>query len=88
MLNAIEPRRKMIAREADVSGLRLWISRLDTTLTSPQVGVPMIRRWVLPDRPLPIMMLKEGMAVVYTSGGGEYGPWGLDGMRAIEAEAR
>jgi hypothetical protein len=35
-----------------------------------------------------MMMLKEGMAVVYTSGGGEYGPWGLDGMQAVEAEAK
>lgn len=33
-------------------------------------------------------MLKEGMAVVYTSGGGEYGPWGLDGMKAVEAQAK
>jgi hypothetical protein len=34
------------------------------------------------------MMLKEGMAVVYTSGGAEYGSWGLERMQAIEDEAR
>jgi hypothetical protein len=34
------------------------------------------------------MMLKDGMAVVYTSGGGEYGPWGLAKMQAIEADAK
>lgn len=34
------------------------------------------------------MMLKEGMAVVYKAGGAEYGPWGLDEMLKVEAEAR
>jgi hypothetical protein len=53
-----------------------------------QVAVPYIRRFLLPDRPLPMMMLKEGMAVVYTSGGGEYGPWGMEGMKAVEAQAK
>lgn len=28
------------------------------------------------------------MAVVYESGGAEYGPWGLDKMKQIEAEAK
>jgi hypothetical protein len=34
------------------------------------------------------MMLKEGMAVVYESGGAEYGPWGLEGLKRVEAQAR
>ena len=50
--------------------------------------MPYISRWILPDKPLPLMMLKEGMAVVYTSGGAEYGSWGLEKMQAIEEEAR
>lgn len=33
-------------------------------------------------------MLKEGMAVVYESAGAEYGPWGLDGLKQVEATAR
>jgi hypothetical protein len=33
-------------------------------------------------------MLKEGMAVVYTSTGGEYGPWGLERMKELEADAK
>ncbi|RSH89396.1 putative endonuclease lcl3 [Saitozyma podzolica] len=52
------------------------------------VAVPYIKRWWWTDRPLPLMMLKDGMAVVYTSGGGEYGPWGLTKMQAIEADAK
>lgn len=28
------------------------------------------------------------MAVVYESGGAEYGPWGLEKMKAVEQEAR
>lgn len=50
--------------------------------------MPYISRRILRDKPLPLMMLKEGMAVVYTSGGGEYGSWGLEKMQAIEAEAK
>ena len=53
-----------------------------------QVAVPYISRLLLPGRPLPMMMLKEGVAVVYESGGGEYGPWGLQGMKAVEHEAK
>jgi hypothetical protein len=53
-----------------------------------QVAVPYIHRWVWRNQPLPLLMLREGMAVVYTSGGSEYGPWGLDGMQAVEAEAK
>lgn len=33
-------------------------------------------------------MLKEGMAVVYTQGGSEYGPWGLEKMQRLEDEAK
>jgi endonuclease YncB( thermonuclease family) len=34
------------------------------------------------------MMLREGHAVVYTQGGSEYGPWGLEAMQKVEDEAR
>jgi hypothetical protein len=50
--------------------------------------VPYIRRRILPNKPLPVMMLKDGMAVVYESGGAEYGPWGLEGLKKHEAAAR
>jgi hypothetical protein len=40
------------------------------------------------DKPLPVMMLQEGMAVVYEAGGGEYGPWGIQGLKAYEAIAQ
>ena len=33
-------------------------------------------------------MLKQGMAVVYESAGAEYGPWGLNGLKRLEAAAR
>lgn len=33
-------------------------------------------------------MLRTGMAVVYESGGAEYGPWGLERMKQVEAEAK
>jgi len=33
------------------------------------------------------MMLQEGMAVVYESGGAEYGPWGLEGMKVAQRQA-
>lgn len=52
------------------------------------MAVPYIRRFILRDKPLPLMMLEKGMAVVYTSGGGEYGEWGLEKMQAIEAQAK
>jgi endonuclease YncB( thermonuclease family) len=52
------------------------------------VGVPYVRRWVLPDQPLPTEMLRKGMAVVYESGGAEYGPWGLEGLKRIEDGAK
>ncbi|TXT13805.1 hypothetical protein VHUM_01172 [Vanrija humicola] len=52
------------------------------------VAVPYIARPILPNKPLPLMMLKEGTAVVYTSGGAEYGPWGLEGLQKAEDDAR
>jgi endonuclease YncB( thermonuclease family) len=52
------------------------------------VAVPWLKRAVLPDKPLPLMMLREGMAVVYTQGGAEFGPWGLDKLQAEEDDAR
>jgi len=33
------------------------------------------------------MMLREGMAVVYESGGAEYGPWGIEGMKTAQRQA-
>ena len=33
-------------------------------------------------------MLRSGMAEVYESGGAEYGPWGLERLKQIEAEAK
>lgn len=34
------------------------------------------------------MMLREGQAVVYTQGGAEFGPWGLEKLQAEELDAR
>ena len=42
----------------------------------------------MPDQPLPIEMLKRGMAVVYESAGAEYGPWGLEKLKSLEANAK
>jgi hypothetical protein len=53
-----------------------------------QVGIPYVRRLFLPDQPLPIEMLKRGMAVVYESAGAEYGPWGLNKLKELEATAK
>lgn len=58
------------------------------SVADKQVGIPYITRWILPDKPLPLMMLKEGQAVVYEAGGAEYGKWGLEKMKQIEDEAR
>jgi hypothetical protein len=33
-------------------------------------------------------MLRTGMAEVYESGGAEYGPWGLERLKQVEAEAK
>ncbi|KAH8079679.1 hypothetical protein HD553DRAFT_277018 [Filobasidium floriforme] len=52
------------------------------------VGIPYVRRLLLPDQPLPIEMLKRGMAVVYESAGAEYGPWGLTKLKELEATAK
>ncbi|WRT67742.1 uncharacterized protein IL334_004714 [Kwoniella shivajii] len=52
------------------------------------VAVPYINRLLWFDKPLPLLMLKEGMAVVYEAGGAEYGPWGLEKMKFIEAQAK
>ncbi|KAL1411318.1 putative endonuclease lcl3 [Vanrija albida] len=52
------------------------------------VAVPYIARPILPNKPLPLMMLRAGTAVVYTSGGAEYGPWGLEGLQRAEDDAR
>ena len=53
-----------------------------------QVAVPYITRWVLRDQPLPVLMLQQGMAVVYEAFGGEYGPWGVSGLKVFEAQAK
>lgn len=50
--------------------------------------MPWLPRTILPDKPLPLMMLRDGVAVVYTQGGSEYGPWGLDKMLAEEDAAK
>ncbi|WWC88580.1 uncharacterized protein L201_003492 [Kwoniella dendrophila CBS 6074] len=52
------------------------------------VAVPYINRLLWFDKPLPLLMLKEGMAVVYEAGGAEYGPWGLEKMKSIQAQAK
>ena len=57
-------------------------------LTRVQVAVPYISRMILPDKALPLLMLKQGMGVVYESAGAEYGPWSVDELKAMEAEAR
>ncbi len=51
------------------------------------MAVPYISSQVLRDKPLPIMMLREGMAVVYEAGGGEYGPWGKKRLKEFESQA-
>ncbi len=38
--------------------------------------------------PLPVLMLQKGMAVVYESSGAEYGKWGIDEMKRVEAVAK
>ncbi|WWC70799.1 uncharacterized protein I206_104751 [Kwoniella pini CBS 10737] len=52
------------------------------------VAVPYINRLLWFDKPLPLLMLKEGMAVVYEAGGAEYGPWGIEKMKSLEAQAK
>lgn len=53
-----------------------------------QVAVPYIKRLILPNQPLPLEMLRTGMAVVYESAGGEYGDWGKEKLKEIEATAK
>ncbi|XAO21657.1 hypothetical protein I312_100412 [Cryptococcus bacillisporus CA1280] len=73
---------------ATVLGKRMRCQLLAKDQYNRIVAVPYISRRLWWDRPLPLMMLKEGMAVVYKAGGAEYGPWGLDEMLKVEAEAR
>ncbi|KGB74862.2 hypothetical protein CNBG_0700 [Cryptococcus deuterogattii R265] len=73
---------------ATILGKRMRCQLLAKDQYNRIVAVPYISRRLWWDRPLPLMMLKEGMAVVYKAGGAEYGPWGLDGMLKVEAEAR
>ncbi|KAE8538747.1 hypothetical protein D1P53_005110 [Cryptococcus gattii VGV] len=73
---------------ATILGKRMRCQLLAKDQYNRIVAVPYISRRLWRDRPLPLMMLKEGMAVVYKAGGAEYGPWGLDEMLKVEAEAR
>ncbi|KIR57240.1 mitochondrial protein [Cryptococcus gattii Ru294] len=73
---------------ATILGKRMRCQLLAKDQYNRIVAVPYISRRLWWDRPLPLMMLKEGMAVVYKAGGAEYGPWGLDEMLKVEAEAR
>ena len=50
-------------------------------------GLPLHLRFV-PGKECAALMLREGMAVVYTAGGSEYGSWGLDKLKAYEHEAK
>ncbi|KAK4689529.1 micrococcal nuclease, partial [Tremellales sp. Uapishka_1] len=69
-------------------GRRMKVQLLRKDQYNRIVGVPFIMRGILSPKPLPLLMLKEGMAVVYESGGSEYGDWGLEKFKAVEAEAR
>ncbi|KAL0255634.1 hypothetical protein I308_100439 [Cryptococcus tetragattii IND107] len=73
---------------ATILGKRMRCQLLAKDQYNRIVAVPYISRRLWWDKPLPLMMLKEGMAVVYKAGGAEYGPWGLDEMLKVEAEAR
>lgn len=66
----------------------MWRSRGVGRADAAQVAVPYIKRFLLRDRPLPVMMLQNGMASVYEAGGAEYGPWGLEGLKEYERVAR
>lgn len=69
-------------------GKRMWVQVLRRDQYGRIVGVPLIRRWIFRDIPLPILMLQKGMAVVYDSAGGEYGKWGIEEMKKVEKVAR
>ncbi|WVQ73158.1 hypothetical protein IAR50_002722 [Cryptococcus sp. DSM 104548] len=71
-----------------ILGKRMRCQLLSKDQYNRIVAVPYISRTFWWDQPLPILMLKEGMAVVYKAGGAEYGPWGLDEMLKIEEQAR
>ncbi|WVO18564.1 hypothetical protein L204_106283 [Cryptococcus depauperatus] len=71
-----------------VLGRRLRCQLLTKDQYNRIVAVPYISRTLWWDNPLPLMMLKEGMAVVYQAGGAEYGPWGLQKMLEIETKTR
>ncbi|WVQ80677.1 hypothetical protein IAT38_002782 [Cryptococcus sp. DSM 104549] len=73
---------------ATVLGKRMRCQLLSKDQYNRIVAAPYISRTFWFDQPLPLLMLKEGMAVVYESGGAEYGAWGLDKMKALEAEAK
>ncbi|WVR06312.1 hypothetical protein IAU60_003342 [Kwoniella sp. DSM 27419] len=73
---------------ATVLGRRMRCQLLAKDQYNRIVAVPYISRSLLWDKPLPLLMLKEGMAVVYEAGGAEYGPWGLDKMKSVEADAK
>ncbi|WVF69214.1 hypothetical protein IAT40_003990 [Kwoniella sp. CBS 6097] len=73
---------------ATILGRRMRCQLLAKDQYNRIVAVPYISRTLLWDKPLPLLMLKEGMAVVYEAGGAEYGPWGLGRMKAIEADAK
>ncbi|UOH80910.1 hypothetical protein LQV05_003571 [Cryptococcus neoformans] len=73
---------------ATILGKRMRCQLLAKDQYNRIVAVPYISRRFWWDRPLPLMMLREGMAVVYKAGGAEYGPWGLEEMLKVEAEAR
>ncbi|ORY28499.1 hypothetical protein BCR39DRAFT_468219 [Naematelia encephala] len=71
-----------------IMGKTMWCQLIRKDQYQRIVGVPYIRRLLLPNRPLPVLMLKEGMAVVYESAGGEYGTWGIEGLKVYEAQAK
>ena len=35
-----------------------------------------------------MMMVSEGIAVVYEAGGAEYGPWGMKALKDIERQSK
>ncbi|ORX40102.1 hypothetical protein BD324DRAFT_587298 [Kockovaella imperatae] len=71
-----------------VTGKRVRVQLIRKDQYLRIVGVPYLSRFILPDKPIPLLMLKEGMGVVYESAGAEYGPWSVDYLKQLEAEAR
>ena len=70
--------------QPDRTSCRLCLDLADTK----QVAIPYISRWFWKDRPLPVMMVSEGIAVVYEAGGAEYGPWGMKALKDIERQSK